>query len=127
MTLSLGSNIAIEAERFLTELRERFAQFGSELHPEKTRLIEFGRYARRNRGDRGDGGAPETFNFLGFTQAAGRPEGWFTVLRQTMRKRRQAKLQAVKAELRDACTIPSRRWAYLRSVVSVTCITTACP
>jgi RNA-directed DNA polymerase len=50
-----------EADRFLTELRERFARFGLTLHPDKTRLIEFGRYADRHRRDRGDG-KPETFN-----------------------------------------------------------------
>jgi RNA-directed DNA polymerase len=56
-----------EAERFLVELRERFAQFGLELHPDKTRLIEFGRYADERRRDRGDG-KPESFSFLGFTR-----------------------------------------------------------
>ena len=55
-----------EAERFLAELRERFARFGLALHPDKTRLIEFGRHADRTRRGRGDG-KPETFNFLGFT------------------------------------------------------------
>jgi retron-type reverse transcriptase len=57
-----------EAERFLAELRERFAKFGLELHPDKTRLIEFGRWAERNRQGRG-GGKPETFDFLGFTHS----------------------------------------------------------
>ncbi len=84
------------------ELRERFARFGLELHPEKTRLIEFGRYARQNRSGRGDGGAPQTFNFLGFTHSCGKTrKGGFTVLRQTMRTRWQAKLRAVTAELRS--------------------------
>ena len=59
-----------EADRFLTELRERFARFGLTLHPDKTRLIEFGRYADQNRRGRGDG-KPETFNFLGFTHSCG--------------------------------------------------------
>ena len=82
-----------EAERFLAELRERFARFGLALHPDKTRLIEFGRYADRNRRGRGDG-KPETFNFLGFTHSCGKTrKGRFTVLRQTMRQRWQAKLQ----------------------------------
>src|SRR3990172_3511736 len=57
-----------EAEQFLAELRERFARFGLELHPDKTRLIEFGRYAEQNRRQRG-GSRPETFNFLGFSAA----------------------------------------------------------
>lgn len=115
----VGFQHRIEAERFLTELRERFERFGLQLHPEKTRLIEFGRYARQNRGDRGDGGAPGTFNFLGFTHSCGKTrKGGFTVLRQTMRERWQAKLRAVKAELRARLHEPiSTVGAYLRSVV----------
>ena len=108
-----------EAEQFLAELRERFRKFKLELHPDKTRLLAFGPFAAENR--RRDGrGKPETFNFLGFTHICGkkRSNGRFTVLRQTMRKRLQAKLSAVKAELR-------RRWhdpipavgQWLRSVV----------
>jgi group II intron reverse transcriptase/maturase len=89
-----------EAERFRTELRERFARFGLTLHPDKTRLIEFGRFADRDRRGRGDG-KPETFNFLGFTHICGKKRnGRFTVVRQTIRKRLQAKLGEVKAELR---------------------------
>ena len=117
-----------EAERFLTELRERFARFGLTLHPDKTRLIEFGRYAARNRRARGDG-KPETFNFLGFTHSCGKTrKGWFTVLRQTVRQRWQAKLKAVKAELRRRLHEPSRRWAPICARWSWdTCGTTACP
>lgn len=97
----VGFEHQVEAERFLAELRERFTRFGLELHPEKTRLIEFGRRARRNREDRGDRGAPGSFNFLGFTHSCGKTrKGGFTVLRQTMRKRWQAKLKAVKTELK---------------------------
>lgn len=115
----VGFQHRIEAERFLAELRERFERFGLQLHPEKTRLIEFGRYARQNRTDRGDGGAPGTFNFLGFTHSCGKTrKGGFTVLRQTMRVRWQAKLRAVKAELRARLHEPiSTVGAYLRSVV----------
>jgi RNA-directed DNA polymerase len=115
----VGFQHRTEAERFLTELRERFARFGLELHPEKTRLIEFGRYARQKRKDRDDRGAPETFNFLGFTHSCGRTrKGGFTVLRQTMRTRWQAKLQAVKAELRARLHDPIPQvGTYLRSVV----------
>jgi group II intron reverse transcriptase/maturase len=108
-----------EAERFLAELRERFAKFGLELHPDKTRLIEFGRWAERNRQGRG-GGKPETFDFLGFTHSCAKTrKGKFTVLRQTMRKRWQAKLKQVKAELRRRLhdSIPEQG-AYLRSVVA---------
>ena len=80
------------AERFLAELRARFAQFGLTRHPDKTRLIEFGPFADRNRRGRGQG-KPDTFNFLGFTHICGKKRsGMFTVLRQTIRQRLQAKL-----------------------------------
>ena len=107
-----------EAEQFLTELRERFAKFGLTLHPDKTRLIEFGRFADRDRRGRGDG-KPETFNFLGFTHSCGKTrKGKFTVLRQTVRQRWQAKLKAVKAELRRRLHEPlSAVGSYLRSIV----------
>ena len=62
----LGFQHRKEAEQFLEQLRERLGKFGLELHPEKTRLIEFGRYAGERRGKRGKG-KPETFNFLGFS------------------------------------------------------------
>lgn len=89
-----------DAERFLTELKERFQKFGLELHPEKTRLIEFGRYAAKERARRGDG-KPETFDFLGFTHICARTfRGRFKILRQTMRKRIRAKLLAIRVELR---------------------------
>jgi group II intron reverse transcriptase/maturase len=108
-----------EAERFLAELRERFAKFGLTLHPDKTRLIAFGRKAAgdwRNRG----GPKPGTFNFLGFTHSCGKTrKGWFSVLRQTMRKRLQAKLVALKEELRRRMhlSVPEQG-AYLRNVVA---------
>ena len=107
-----------EAERFLTELRERCAKFGLELHPEKTRLIEFGRYADQNRRRRG-GGKPETFDFLGFTHICAKSrKGRFIVRRKTMRKRWQAKLKAVKIELRRRMHLPiPQQGAYVRSVV----------
>jgi len=90
-----------DAERFRAELAERFGKFGLTLHPDKTRLIEFGPFAARNRERRGQG-KPETFDFLGFTHICGkkRSNGRFTVLRQTMRTRLQAKLHEVKTELR---------------------------
>jgi len=90
-----------EAETFLAALPQRFAQFGLELHPDKTRLIEFGPSAEKNRRDRGEG-KPETFDFLGFTHICGRKRsnGYFTVLRQSQRTRLQAKLAHIKTELR---------------------------
>jgi RNA-directed DNA polymerase len=97
----LGFEHRAEAERFLAELRERLAKFGLELHPEKTRLIEFGRYAAERRRQRGEG-KPETFNFLGFTHLCGTNHrtGHFTVHRKTMGKRLAAKLKDIHVELR---------------------------
>jgi RNA-directed DNA polymerase len=66
----LGFQQRYEAERFLEQLRERLRKFGLELHPEKTRLIEFGRFAARDRKARGQG-KPETFEFLGFIHICG--------------------------------------------------------
>ena len=97
----MGFEHRAEAEQFLAGLAERFAKFGLELHPEKTRLIEFGQFAADNRRKRGKG-KPETFDFLGFAHICGtkRSNGRFTVLRQTMPKRLQSKLAEVKAELK---------------------------
>ena len=103
----VGFQYRAEAEAFLAALRERFAKFGLELHPDKTRLIEFGPWAAQKRLKRGQG-KPETFNFLGFTHicATKRSNGYFTVLRQTMRKRLTAKLAEVKAELKRRMHAP---------------------
>jgi group II intron reverse transcriptase/maturase len=107
-----------EAERFLDELRERFARFGLELHPEKTRLVPFGRKVDRD-WRQGNGPKPGTFNFLGFTHSCGKSrKGWFTVLRQTMRTRWQAKLKELKMELRRRMHLPiPEQGTYLASVV----------
>ena len=114
----VGFEHRTDAEQFLAALRDRFAQFGLSLHPDKTRLIEFGRHAADRRRARGDG-KPETFNFLGFTHVCAKTrQGWFTVLRQTMRQRCQAKLKAVATELRRRLHHPIPEvGAYLRSVV----------
>jgi RNA-directed DNA polymerase len=89
-----------DAQRFLADLRERFAKFGLELHPDKTRLIEFGRYAAGRRAKRGVG-KPETFDFLGFTHICGKTRnGWFTLKRITVSKRMRAKLAEVKDQLK---------------------------
>lgn len=114
----MGFQYRADAERFQAELRERFAKFRLELHPEKTSLLEFGPFAARDRSRRGDG-KPETFNFLGFTHiCATKRNGRFTVLRQTIRTRLQAKLSEVKAELRRRMHHPiSEQGAWLRSVV----------
>jgi RNA-directed DNA polymerase len=108
-----------DATRFHQELAERFAKFQLKLHPEKTRVIEFGRYAAERRKQRGQG-KPETFNFLGFTHICGkkRSNGMFTVLRRTMSKRKRAKLKAVKTELRQRLHEPvAEVGKWLRSVV----------
>ena len=98
----LGFQYRADAERFLEQLRERVRKFGLELHPDKTRLIEFGRYAAERRKKRG-AGKPETFNFLGFTHIGGRSRqnGYFTVHRRTIGKRMAAKLQDIRRKLRQ--------------------------
>jgi group II intron reverse transcriptase/maturase len=97
----VGFQYRREAEQFLRELRERLGKFGLGLHPDKTRLIEFGRFAALSRQQRGQG-KPETFDFLGFTHygARKRHSGGFYGRRKTVRKRLRAKRQAVKAALR---------------------------
>jgi group II intron reverse transcriptase/maturase len=89
-----------DAQRFLTELHERLERFALRLHPEKTRLLEFGRRAAENRQRRGLG-KPDTFNFLGFKHISGRTRaGGFQLKRKTRRDRMRAKLKALKEELR---------------------------
>ena len=107
-----------EAERFIKDLRERFAKFGLELHSQKTRLIEFGPWAAENRRRKGQG-KPQTFQFLGFTHICGRKRsnGYFTVYRQSMRKRLQAKLAEVKAELRRRMCRPVPEVGHWLSMV----------
>jgi RNA-directed DNA polymerase len=107
-----------DAERFRRDLGERLAKFALELNAEKTRLIEFGRFARERRSKRGLG-KPETFEFLGFTHicAEGRT-GRFKLKRVTAKRRMRAKLREVKAELRRRRHLPvpdQGRW--LRSVL----------
>jgi group II intron reverse transcriptase/maturase len=96
----LGFQNREDADRFQKELQERVRKFGLELHPDKTRLIEFGRYAAERRKKRGEG-KPETFNFLGFTHICGRSrKGYFTVTRKTIGKRMAAKLKDIRQKLR---------------------------
>ncbi len=115
----LGFQYKSDAERCRQELTERFRQFRLELHPEKTRLLEFGPFAGQNRKRRGQG-KPETFNFLGFTHICGKTSsGRFTVLRQTIRERLQAKLGEVKAELQRRMSTPiPEQGEWLRAVVA---------
>ncbi len=104
----LGFQYREDAARFLEQLRGRVRKFGLELHPDKTRLIEFGRYAAERRGKRGEG-KPETFNFLGFTHICGRSRktGYFTVYRKTMGKRMAAKLKDIRQQLRRRMHAPT--------------------
>jgi RNA-directed DNA polymerase len=97
--LVIGFERRADAIRFLAMMRERFAKFSLTLHPEKTRLIEFGRFAVHNRKQRGLG-KPETFNFLGFTLISGKTRrGVFQLKRKTRRDRMRAKLREIREEL----------------------------
>jgi group II intron reverse transcriptase/maturase len=115
----VGFEYQDDAERFLEGLRERFAKFSLELHPDKTRLIEFGPHAARRRAARGEG-KPETFAFLGFTHiGATTRSGRFWIRRKTDTKRLRAKLKQAKAEImrRRHLPVPEQgRW--LASVVT---------
>ncbi len=107
-----------EAEQLLEDLRERFSKFGLKLHPEKTRLIEFGRFAAQDRQSRGQG-KPETFNFLGFTHCCGADQrGKFTVIRKTMRQRMLKKLKEVNLELRQRMHQPvDEQGRYVQALI----------
>ncbi len=114
----VGFQHKADAERFLKELRARFRKFNLELHPDKTRLLEFGRFAAKDRRKRGLG-KPETFDFLGFTHMCSRTrKGKFTVRRKTMRKKMQAKIAQVRQQLKRRMHQPIRKvGAWLRSVL----------
>ena len=106
--LVVGFQRRADAEHFRKEFGERLAKFGLELHPEKTRLIEFGRFAEANRKRQGEGKV-ETFTFLGFTHYCGRnSKGYFFVGRTTVAKRMRAALQRIKQELRRQMHEPIR-------------------
>jgi RNA-directed DNA polymerase len=95
-----------DAKQFLWDLRDRFAKFSLELHPDKTRLIEFGRFAARDRAKRGLG-KPETFDFLGFTHICGKGRnGKFWLRRITIKKRMRAKLHELNIELKRRRHLP---------------------
>jgi group II intron reverse transcriptase/maturase len=116
----LGFQYREEAERFLKDLTERMDKFGLALHSEKTRLIEFGRFAAANRKKRGMG-KPETFDFLGFTHicATTRKTKRFTIKRKTIAKRLSRKLKEVKEHLRRRFHDPIPELGkWLRSVVT---------
>jgi group II intron reverse transcriptase/maturase len=115
----IGFEHKYEAQACLEALRDRLAKFGLKLHPAKTRLIEFGRFAIERRQERGES-RPETFDFLGFTHLCDKTKshGWFTIRRYSIAKRLRATLTAIKQELRKRLHHPlgdTARW--LRSVV----------
>ena len=116
----LGFQHRDDADRFLEQLRKRMAEYGLKLHAEKTRLIEFGRFAAGNR-KRGGAGKPETFQFLGFTHICGTiwASGKFTVKRKTVGKRMTAKLKNIAAELGQRLHHPIQQTGvWLGQVVS---------
>jgi RNA-directed DNA polymerase len=114
----VGFEYRRDARWFLAELRERFARFGLELHVEKTRLIEFGRFAADRRRMSGKG-KPETFEFLGFTHICAKTrDGRFKLARITSKKRMRAKLREIKIELRRRRHLPiAEQGRWLGSVM----------
>jgi len=116
----MGFQYQKEAQLFLQELRDRLAKFGLEMHHEKTRLIEFGRFAKANRTKREEG-KPETFDFLGFTHICaitGKTKR-FTIRRKTIAKRLRAKVKAVKEEIAKQRHSPvPEQGTWLRSVLN---------
>ena len=117
--LIVGFEHETDARRFWDAMRERLQEFALSLHPDKTRLIEFGRFAAANR-KRCGLGKPETFNFLGFTFICGKSrQGKFQIKRKSRRDRMRARLQAIKQELRRRMhqSIP-QQGIWLRQVVT---------
>jgi RNA-directed DNA polymerase len=114
----VGFQHHIDARLFLEQMRERLGKFALSLHPEKTRLIEFGRFAAERR-KRAGLGKPETFNFLGFTFICGKTQaGKFQIKRKTRADRMRAKLQEIKQELRRRMHWPiPEQGKWLRRVV----------
>jgi RNA-directed DNA polymerase len=117
--LIVGFQHEAEARRFLEIMRARLKEFSLSLHPDKTRLIEFGRFAAANRKRRGLG-KPETFNFLGFTFISGKSRrGHFLIKRKSRRDRMQAKLQEIKKELRERMHQPiPKQGQWLKQIVT---------
>lgn len=116
----VGFQFESDAMQFQEDLKMRFQKFGLELHPEKTRLIEFGRFASARR-EKHNEGKPETFTFLGFTHICGRnrKDGRFTILRQTIKKKMHAKINEVKEELKKRMHDPIPQIGqWLKSVVT---------
>ena len=117
--LIVGFQHEEDARRFLDTMRERLQEFALSLHPEKTRLIEFGRLAAENRKRRGLG-KPETFTFLGFVFICSKTRrGKFQIKRKSRRDRMRVKLQAIKQELRRRMHQPiPEQGKWLKQVVT---------
>jgi RNA-directed DNA polymerase len=115
----VGFQFRSDAARFVDELRQRLQKFGLELHPQKTRIIEFGRFAARNRKAQGRG-KPETFGFLGFTHICGtNKRGSYLILRHTIRQRLREKLRQVKETIRRMMHRPiAEQGLYLKQVMN---------
>jgi hypothetical protein len=115
----VGFEHETDARRFLGMMRARLEEFALSLHPEKTRLIEFGRHAAADREQRGLG-KPETFNFLGFTFICSKSrKGHFLIQRKTRRDRMMAKLLELKEEMRRRMHWPiPKQGKWLKQVVS---------
>jgi len=107
-----------DAHAMREALADRLARFGLELHPDKTRVLQFGRFARQNRERRGSP-RPETFEFLGFTHIAGvSRRGAFQLQRRTSRKKRNRKLAELRDEMRRRLHRPvAEQHAWLTSVL----------
>ena len=115
----VGFQYLEDAKRYYTELEARVSKFDIELHPEKTRILEFGRFASKNRENRGEGN-PETFQFLGFTHICGKSRnGKFLIRRKTIKKRFRKKLQDVRSKLRKRMHHPiAEQGEWLRAVIN---------
>jgi group II intron reverse transcriptase/maturase len=109
----MGFQYEQDARALRSALAERFGQFGLELHPDKTRMIRFGRFAQTD-GAKDGRARPETFDFLGFTHICAQgPQGQFRLVRRTSRKKRNAKLGAIRTEIRRRMHDPAaeqHRW-----------------
>src|SRR5574341_923957 len=104
--LVMGFQHEDDSVRFRIDLQKRLERFGLEVHPEKTRLLRFGRYAEERRRERGEG-KPETFDFLGFTHICGKARsGKFLLRRRTSKKRMRAKLKLVRQDLHQHRHLP---------------------
>ena len=118
----MGFQYRSDAERFQAELKERMAKFSLEMHEDKTRLVEFGRFATENRKKRGDK-KPETFDFLGFTHICSRKKnGTFTIYRKTIPKRLRVKIKDVREKLfRNRHQPVAKQGTWLKAVLQGHC------